>query len=128
MKIFLISPVARATPELNKKIAAYVRKLEKKGHTVHWPIRDTKQTDETGGYLICLTNFTAMMDADEVHVWYDETSGGSKFDLGGLFMLREIEGVYKKVVIANRKNVRDVEGKSFYKVLLHLAHGFNFKR
>ena len=119
--IFLISPVAKSTTESKKRIGAYVESLEKYGNNVHWPIRDTDQVDLTGGFRICRDNFNAIMNSDEIHIWYDETSGGSKFDMGGVFMLVEMLGVRKKIVIPNAKEFVDCEEKSFFKVLLRLA-------
>lgn len=116
MKIFLISPVRKTEPEAQRRIAEYVASLEAAGHQVHWPIRDTKQDDPTGGYEICRANFTGILDANEVHIWYDETSGGSKFDMGGVFMLVAMLGYEKKVVIVNDGEIVDNTTKSFYKV------------
>lgn len=97
-----------------------MRKLEKAGHKVHWPARDTKQDDPTGGFEICRKNFSEILDAEEVHIWYDETSGGSKFDMGGVFMLVEMLAEKKKIVIANDGEVVDGTKKSFYKVFKRL--------
>lgn len=121
MKIFLISPVAKTEPETQKRIAAYVASLESAGHQVHWPFRDTEQVDPTGGYEICKTNFEGIMQADEIHIWYEETSGGSKFDMGGVFMLIEMLGWKKKIVIVNDGEVVDNNAKSFYKIFKHLV-------
>lgn len=124
MKIFLICPVAKATKKINAKITQYVRGLEEKGHSVHWPTRDTEQDDPTGGVEINRTNFRAILKSDEVHVWYAETSSGSKFDMGGLFMLIEMLGVTKRVVIANEAEIEDAPNKSFFQVLKHLTQKF----
>lgn len=121
MKIFLISPVKDAESKELEKVAAYVASLENAGHEVHWPFMDTKQDDSTGGYEICRTNFATILEADEIHIWYDETSGGSKFDMGGVFMLVVMLNWKKKVVIANDKEVVDNATKSFYKVFKRLA-------
>lgn len=121
VKVFLISPVARATKEVNEKISAYIGGLERRGCKVHWPFRDTNQDDPTGGYEICKTNFKAILGADEIHIWYDESSGGSKFDMGGVFMLVKMLGVKKKIVIANDKEVVDNSKKSLYKIFKRLA-------
>lgn len=116
-KIFLICPVANISPELNGKIGKYVNSLENAGHKVHWPFRDTNQNDFIGGYNICKTNFKAILEADEIHIWYDEASSGSKFDMGGVFMLTEILGYKKRVIIVNDLDVHDrLPGKSFFKV------------
>ena len=121
MKIFLISPVQRAVPEMQERIAGYVESIERAGHQIHWPIRNTKQDDPTGGYDVCKVNFRGIMEADEIHIWYEETSGGSKFDMGGVFMLVEMLGWKKKVVIVNDGEVVDNNKKSFYKVFKHLV-------
>ena len=120
-KIFLISPVRNADPDVMALVEAYVRDLETHGCIVHWPSRDTKQNDPTGGWNICLANFTKMFEADEVHVWYVKTSAGSLFDLGGLFMLVEIMKMEKPIIIANEVDVEDKEPKSFFKVLKRLV-------
>ncbi len=121
MKIFLICPVTRIVKEEQEKIRKYVESLEQKGCNVHWPMRDTKQNDSTGGYEICKTNFQAIVDADEVHIWYNETSGGSKFDMGGVFMLVEILGMSKKIIIANESELISDAKKSFLHVVMRLA-------
>lgn len=122
MKVFLISPVRLSSDEINARISAYVKQLEVTGAQVHWPIRDTKQDDPTGGLTICRTNCQAILDADEIHIWYDETSNGSKFDMGAVFMLVEMLGAKKKVVIANENEVIDNTQKSFFKVFKRLAN------
>ncbi len=120
-KVFLICPVREADEALKKLLNDYVAKLEVQGYEVHYPTRDTEQDDPTGGYYVCRTNLTAMMRANEVHVWYDESSNGSKFDMGGLFMLHVI-GFRKKVVIANEHLILvDTQKKSFLKVMRHLS-------
>lgn len=116
MKVFLISPVRKPNDSSQKKIRQYIKVLEKQRIKVHWPIRDTPQEDPSGGYIICQTNFQAILNADEIHIWYDETSQGSKFDMGGVFMLVEILGEKKKIVIVNDSEIMDDSQKSFYKV------------
>ncbi|MBI2023677.1 hypothetical protein HYT01_03910 [Candidatus Giovannonibacteria bacterium] len=115
MKIFLISPVRNAESEIQERIAEYVASLEADGHQVHWPIRDTRQDDPTGGYEICRANFTGILEADDVHIWYDETSNGSKFDMGGVFMLVAMLGREKKVVIVNDVEIVDDKKRVFIK-------------
>src|SRR3989338_1779304 len=121
MKIFLISPVRKVDSKTNERIEKYVESLEEASHKVHWPIRDPEQDDPTGGYEICRTNFRAIMCADEIHIWYDEKSNGSKFDMGGVFMLVEMIGFKKRVVIANYEEIEDNESKSFFRVMKHLS-------
>lgn len=119
--IFLICPVRNLSEDVKARIASYVRDLEAAGCSVHWPPRDTAQDDPVG-MRICRDNGFAIMRADEVHVWYDPTSQGSVFDLGMAFMLAEVIGAPKKVVIANPGDVDPDEGrKSFPNVLRALA-------
>ena len=121
-KIFLICPVRDADEVLKKFLSDYVAKLEFQGYKVHYPVRDTEQADPAGGYYVCRINFTAMMNADEVHIWYDESSNGSKFDMGGLFMLHML-GFRKKIVIVNEGLILEdpEKQKSFLKVMRHFA-------
>ena len=111
MKIFLICPVRGITEEEKNVIEQYVLNLEEAGHTVHWPPRDTDQNDSVG-LRICQDNRKALEEAEEIHIWYNETSRGSLFDLGMAFALR------KKVVLINRKRARRTPHKSFINVLL----------
>ena len=120
MKIFLISPVRHLDALTQRMLAEYVSLLESIGHSVHWPMRDTNQVDETGCYNICMANFQSILAADAVHIWYDEASSGSKFDMGGLFMLVELLGMQKEIVIVNESRVSDTQAKSFFKVFQHL--------
>ncbi|MBI2035099.1 MAG: hypothetical protein HYT12_00245 [Candidatus Liptonbacteria bacterium] len=118
-KVFLICPVRDADKELKKRMNAYVGLLEARGYKVHFPHRDTNQSDPTGGFIICKTNFNAILEADEVHVWYDEASCGSKFDLGCLFALW-MSGIKKKIVIVNELEAEamdDPPKNTFFKML-----------
>jgi len=123
--VFFISPVRGIMrgedPELKARLQEYVTSLENQGYKVHWPLRDTPQIDPTGGFVICRTNCKAIIDADEIHIWYDESSNGSKFDMGGVFMLCEMESMRKKIVIANENEIVDTAPKSFFKVFKRLA-------
>lgn len=118
-KVFLISPVQRVTPEENARIGAYVAELEASGKEVHWPIRDTKQEDPTGGFTVCSDNFQAMAAAHEIHIWYAESSGGSKFDMGIVFAFAMMD-MRQRIVIANDGEIPVTEGKCFIKVMRHL--------
>ena len=124
-KIFLICPVRDADPELTKRIKAYVQKMEGRGYKVHWPARDTQQEDLSGGRNVCSINYRAIFAADEIHIWYDETSGGSKFDMGIVYALRML-GYKKKIVIANFEEAEKIDTdsevpKSFFKVFSYLS-------
>jgi len=45
MKIFLICSVRDATDEEKIEQEEYIKRLERAGHGVHWPPRDTDQND-----------------------------------------------------------------------------------
>lgn len=96
MYIFILSPVRKITTEWREGLLNYAHLLEKQGHKVHLPFRDTPQNDNTG-FGICQTNAMAIMDADEVHVAYDGISQWL-FDLGIAFVLDKpvlpIEGYF----------------------------------
>lgn len=122
--IFLICPVkygdhvtTREHEETQEKIRLYVEKLEKAGHKVHWPKRDTNQVDPIG-LRICTDNAEGIILADEIHVWWSSGSEGSKFDFGMSFMCYILGS--KKIVLANPEDVKPTDGKSFNNVLLAL--------
>lgn len=122
--VFLISPVRDINPETLAKITEYVATLEYHGKKVYWPYRDTDQNDPVG-IRICYDNFSNIIEAHEIHIWYDQKSQGSIFDCGGVFMLLVLRR-HKKLVIANKDEVEQhaVPGKkSFENVLLALNCG-----
>ena len=84
-RTFLICPVRGHSME---ETEAIVKKLERKGWVVHWPLRDTNQDDPTG-LKICDQNRIAIARADEVHVIWDGQSEGCLFDLGMAWALRK---------------------------------------
>jgi len=88
MKIYLICPVRKATPEYSQVSRLYVAQLETLGHQVYWPARDTDQVDPTG-LRICKDNRGGIENADEVHVIWDGQSQGSIFDLGIAFAMHK---------------------------------------
>ena len=112
-KIFIVCPVRNMKEEEYKFLQDYVSQLEAQGYIVHFPPRDTKQDDPIG-LAICCQNREAMRKADEVHIYWNATSEGSKFDLGMLFMAQ------KHVVLINRDDVQRTPHKSFQNVLLEL--------
>lgn len=85
MKTFLIAPVRGHQPDVHATIVA---KLETQGYQVHWPARDTDQSDPTG-LGICSDNAVAIESADVVHVIWDGKSQGVLFDLGVAFALKK---------------------------------------
>lgn len=98
-KIFIICPVRNADPAIQEEIRRYIERLEEAGHHVHWPPRDTNQSD-LHGIRICMDNCDAIIAADEVHIWYAPASRGSFFDRGMVFALHRL-GFEKKVVGIN---------------------------
>ncbi len=118
-KIFLICPVRDADKELKERMYKYVNMLEARGLQVYFPHRDTNQIDPTGGFKVCAEKFKGILEADEVHVLFDETSHGSKFDLGCLFALYSL-GFKKKIVIVNEFEAEMVDNQArntFFKML-----------
>ncbi|MBI2669785.1 MAG: hypothetical protein HYX20_01390 [Candidatus Yanofskybacteria bacterium] len=95
----------------------YVENLEKDGHNVYWPARDTDQTDTTG-LRICKDNRKKIKWADKVHIWWSMASEGSLFDFGMAFMAG------KKIVLANPQDVAPTPKKSFTNVLLLLSNNY----
>jgi len=125
VRVFLICPVRKIKEEEKAAIKEYVESLESKGYKVHWPLRDTDQNDPIG-IRICTDNARAIIKAEEIHVWYNPTSSGSKFDLGMVFMFNLLNpGRRKKIVIANPLSVRKTNYKSFENLLLYLANKNN---
>lgn len=118
-RVFLICPVRKTNPEVQAKIGAYVKSLESNGCQVHWPPRDTNQDDPIG-INISAQNGTAILAADEVHIWHDPVSEGSVFDLGILFS-RFLRGNPPKFIIANPGEVIPTPHKSRTNIILALA-------
>jgi len=107
MKIFVICTVRNATPEYKQKLEDYVANLERNGHEVHLPHRDTDQTAR--GFDICTQNMNAIIAADEIHIFYNKESQGTHFDMGVAFALG------KKIVIVENEPL--TEGKSYQRML-----------
>ncbi|MHC5062226.1 MAG: hypothetical protein ACYTFK_14310 [Planctomycetota bacterium] len=94
-KIYIICAVRKATVSTRAALEAYTDILEDAGHKVHLPHRNTKQ--DGNGMEINMENGAAIVNADEVHVFWDNTSSGSHFDLGMTFMLDMLLGHKKRV-------------------------------
>ena len=107
MNIFIICTVRGASPEYKQKLEDYVEKLEKEGHKVHLPHRDTNQN--ATGWEICMQNMNAIHQSHEVHIFYNPDSQGTHFDMGVSFALG------KKLVIV--ESIEFGEGKSFARML-----------
>lgn len=117
-RIFMINPVRNCPVETMDKIYSYVEKLEEDGHVVHFNHRDVDQEDDGVGLNICTKHRTAMLQSDEVHVWWDDTSKGSYFDLGMAF-LQAAENPDLKFVVVN--DIERTLTKSYRNVLMALA-------
>ena len=87
MKIFIICPVKDLEHNLKVTIDSYVKSLEFDHNEVHLPYRDTDQTKT--GIEICTQNMKAIRDADEVHIFYTDSSLGTHFDLGMSFAMNK---------------------------------------
>lgn len=125
MKIFLISPV-RGFEEGDQefqRIKSYVENLRKEGHTVHWPKYDTDQNDDIGT-RICRDNGRAIIESDEIHIWWTGKSQGSIFDFGMAFMAQLL--LDKKIRLANPSDIMPKPSKDFNNVLLDL-HGIDLR-
>lgn len=119
--IYLICPVRNCSPEVKARMDYYVKYLEDiQGHKVHYPPRDLDQTDKNG-IDILTTHCSAMMGVDEVHIWWDKDSSGSKFDLGMALMCRSAWRADLRFVLANPDEVKETEGKSWENVVLTLC-------
>jgi hypothetical protein len=82
--IFLICPVRKATEEQIKRMKAYIAHMETSGYKIHYPDRDTNQVNPIG-YRICRDNGRALGKAGSIHIFYDNTSTGTLFDLGMVY-------------------------------------------
>lgn len=124
-KIFILRPVRNVTEEVKVKIVAYVAELEKQGHEVYDPERDNpyQDTDKIGIQIIS-HNCRKMIEADEIHIWYDKSSTGSIFDIGMFYMFVNTLD-FKKFVIINQDNIVPTPHKSFENVILALEKEFD---
>jgi nucleoside 2-deoxyribosyltransferase len=107
MNIFIICSVRGATEDYRKKLEAHVEALEKAGHKVHLPHRDTDQ--EASGLYICLQNREAIRSSDQIHIFYSSKSQGTHFDMGMALAMG------KDIVIVENEPI--LEGKSFSRML-----------
>ena len=110
-KIFLICPVRNASENQKAFMMDYIAKLESEGNKVHYPARDTNQVDPTGGWQICTDNSNAIKNADEVHIFWDDTSTGTLFDLGVAFASG------KPLAVINSEDINISNTKSFHNLI-----------
>lgn len=107
MEIFIICPVRLANNATRLRLENYADALEKHGHKIHLPHRDTNQAGT--GSEICTENMKAIKAADEVHIFYVKESTGIHFDMGVAFAFN------KKIVVID--NGEMTTGKSFPRLL-----------
>ena len=117
MKIYLLCPVRLATKRVKTLLTNYVEDLEKEGHEIFYPARDNpyEEVDDIGDQ-ICLANTTAILEADEVHIYWEKESRGSKFDLGVVYT------AWKPIIILNKLDTSN-HGPTFEKFMLNWPFG-----
>jgi len=115
MNIYIVCPVRNLKIGQRLFLLRYVHEKESQGNKVYWPPRDTNQEDKIG-LNICLANKRAIEDADEIHLFWDETSIGSFFDLGMAFYAS------KKLIIINPSAIKLSDTKSFHNVIHYWAN------
>lgn len=98
-RVYLICPVTNCPADTRRKMDEYVKCLEDDGCVVHYPPRDVEQSKGMSEHYICTAHLKAMLEADEVHAWWDSSSKGSHFDFGMAYMLANFKGI--KFVLAN---------------------------
>ena len=118
LKIFIICTVRKASLEYTDMLFKYVKGLEDLGHTVHLPPRDTNQIDDTG-FNICTDNFEAILNSDEVHIFYNPDSQGTHFDLGMVFAIVALYPILEtKIKIVPIELPEFKPGKNFPNMIL----------
>jgi len=103
------------------KMKNYADELKKKGYTVHLPKTDF---DDLTELEMCIENLKRIKEADEVHVFWDQRSLGTVFDLGMSFALgKKIKVVYlEQKTFANL--LRQIEAlKSFNNYMTLINEG-----
>jgi hypothetical protein len=103
-RIYVVCPVNNVTPQITEYLKNYVSGLEAKGHSVHWPARDTNQTQDLLGRMA--QNRDAIKRSNEIHIYWDPASLGSKVDLGMIFMAN------KPVKLINKEEVEKNPSRS----------------
>lgn len=113
MNVFVICPVRLG---VKAEVTRYVEQLESQGHKVYYPPRDTNQDDETG-YNICVQNKEGILQANEVHLFYNALSQGIHFDLGIAFALRRKIKLIKVLEAENPAYPTQKGGKSYLRMI-----------
>ena len=122
MKIYLICPVRKCGKREKKLLYEHVHKLEAAGDKVFYADRDVNQNDDTGLGIITAER-KAILEADEIHVWWKadkkgkSKSEGSVFDFGMTWMAM-LFMPEKKIVVVNPQMVKAPPHKSYTTVLM----------
>lgn len=130
-KVFVICPVRIADKATRKKLEQYKQYLESQGYIVHLPHLDTDQ--QASLYAICMQNMQAILEADEIHIFFVPESYGSHFDLGVTFLACHLDP-NKIIKVIENGQVIDKNGqlklefeKTFGRMLYDWEHRQNKK-
>lgn len=121
MHIYIVCPVRSITTDAARKLQVYVDELERQGHSVYFPLRDTDMSDRPGALSIAQEEVTAMHMAVEAHIWYAPDCEDIVFALGALMMSSLTNGPRKRIVLINRGQVLPTTGPSTANLLLAMA-------
>lgn len=119
--IHVICPVANLTENEERLILSHTEALEREGHTVRCPFRDTNQHDEIGLRIIA-EHEDDILWANEIHIWWNPTSKGSLWDLAQARMAQHFH-LDKKIILINVDWVEVTKDKSHTNVLLAMHFG-----
>jgi len=98
-KVFLICSVRNTSKQDIDKFREYKKEKRKEGYFVHYPNDDTPQDDPIG-QNICIINKEAIKESIEVHLYWNPTSVGTRFDLSMVVMAN------KKLMIINEDELK----------------------
>lgn len=120
-KIYMICSVRNAPESEREKIIAYAEGLEREGHKVRCPIRDTNQDDELG-LRIVEEHEDDIIWADRIEILWNKKSEGSLWDAAQARMARRFMPE-KKIVVVNLDDVEVDEHKTYNNVVLATHFG-----
>lgn len=129
--VYLVCSVRWCSPEIRTKMDAYVKSLEDRGITVHYPPRDVMQSTpaaQVDGTEVCEEHIKVMLSCSEIHIWYimqnEVKSEGIFFDFGMAYMMHRIlKHMGRRLVfkLANPEELPPTVGINTYlKVLMDL--------
>lgn len=119
----MICSVRNATEEEKAKVLNYVEVLEKAGHTVRCPFRDTNQDDETGMRIV-EEHEGDIIWADEIHIIWNSNSQGSLWDAAQTRMAMHFMPE-KKIVVGNVGEINVTDHKSYSNAILMTHFGLS---